>query len=284
MKRAATNQSAYTSDKPLYDVHCHIIDDDPTNYALVGQLQTQRLCLMGTRPSDWQKVSTMACNYPDKIRPAFGLHPWFAERDALPPLSSTSSSSSSPKAATETDNDPWWLASLRSFLTTFPHAIVGEIGLDKVAKDPETGLRYDTTLQLKAFDVQFELAAELNRPISLHCVQHQGSADTVKRLLRLEKQLIRKQRTVSTDDNASATTCFYFSISAVVNQHLVKKPHNDRLLLESDIHRVDQVDLLMDEVCLLVKELTDQPSIEAVKTNAWQNAITFFNESFLHDT
>ncbi|KAI8057250.1 hypothetical protein BDF22DRAFT_670385 [Syncephalis plumigaleata] len=109
----------------LYDVHCHIIDDDPSQYPLISQLKTQRLCLMGTCPSDWPSVRDMAKQYPEKIQPAFGFHPWFAERDATPPPTTTTNKASS---SSSSEHDIWWLPLLRNYLTEHPNAIVGEIG------------------------------------------------------------------------------------------------------------------------------------------------------------
>jgi TatD DNase family protein len=181
--------------------------------------------------------------------------------------------------------------------------------LDKVARDRETGQRYDQARQHETFAAQFDLAAELVRPVSVHCVQqhgalvdylleraknatcwppyimlhsYTGSADTVKRLLRLEKQLARSAS--PTNDHLCRTPRFYFSISAVINERCRKKTElwlrevpMDRLLLESDIHEVEQVDSLMDQVCSLVGEYSSTSlSIDQIKMQTWQNAQTFF--------
>ena len=54
-----------------------------------------------------------------------------------------------------------------------PDCIVGEIGLDKKWKPPETRENhYDE--QKRVFRLQMELAARLNRPVSLHCVACYG--------------------------------------------------------------------------------------------------------------
>ncbi|RKP26420.1 TatD family [Syncephalis pseudoplumigaleata] len=286
----------------LYDAHCHIVDDAPEQYPLVDELQTRRLCLMGTRPRDWPAVRRLAQQYPHKIQPAFGLHPWYAEQDASPPA---------PRSG---ESGLWWLPMLRAYLADCPEAIVGEIGLDKVARDKETGERYDQTRQQEAFAAQFELAAELARPVSIHCVQHQGalvdyllerarhatrwpthimlhsytgSADTVKRLLRLETQLARASPQHAAEDRVCRVPRFYFSISAVINGRCRRKTQlwlrevpMERLLLESDIHEVGQVDALMEQVCQLVSELASTSlTIEQVKARTWQNAQTFFGPS-----
>lgn len=48
-----------------------------------------------------------------------------------------------------------------------PHAIVGEIGLDKL-KGPSK------QAQQQAFIAQLELASRYNRPVSVHCVRQYG--------------------------------------------------------------------------------------------------------------
>lgn len=75
---------------------------------------------MSTCPNDWPAVRDMANQYSEKIQPAFGLHPWFAERDATTTAADPLSSSS--------EHGLWWLPLLRNYLTECPNAIVGEIG------------------------------------------------------------------------------------------------------------------------------------------------------------
>ncbi|CAM9793994.1 unnamed protein product [Ectocarpus sp. 4 AP-2014] len=66
-----------------------------------------------------------------------------------------------------------WLRDLTALLEQHPHALVGEIGLDKVARTPDTR-RVEWDDQLGVFQTQMELAARMSRPVSVHCVKAHG--------------------------------------------------------------------------------------------------------------
>ena len=66
-----------------------------------------------------------------------------------------------------------WLQQLRQLLHEYPTAIVGEIGLDKAATTPDTG-KCEFEAQLQCFRMQLELAAEMNRAVSVHSVRCHG--------------------------------------------------------------------------------------------------------------
>lgn len=91
------------------------------------------------RPAEWSRFPE---DIPAPITPAFGIHPWYAGEC--------------------TDETP---ALLRDTLLRHPAACVGEIGLD--------GCR-DETHQPDALTIQLEAAAELRRPVILHCVRAWG--------------------------------------------------------------------------------------------------------------
>ena len=88
----------------------------------------------GTSEADWPEVARLADKFPDFIRPAFGLHPW--------KINSRSSG---------------WLATLKSYLIRFPHAMLGECGLDRWMKSPNLADQH------QVFRDQMNLALSLNR-------------------------------------------------------------------------------------------------------------------------
>lgn len=92
-----------------------------------------------TRPGDWAAVAAICASRPE-VRPAFGVHPWYAGEAA---------------------GD--WLAGLEALLRG--PACVGEIGLDGVRKAPG---------QEEVFAAQLELARRLGRPAIIHCVRMWG--------------------------------------------------------------------------------------------------------------
>lgn len=59
---------------PLYDAHCHPTDTFKT-VDEIPNLRVAGLCIMATRETDQDLVSTTAARYMDKIIPCFGFHP-----------------------------------------------------------------------------------------------------------------------------------------------------------------------------------------------------------------
>ncbi|XP_058195507.1 uncharacterized protein LOC131311894 isoform X1 [Rhododendron vialii] len=135
----------------LFDSHCHL--QDPRIYAKVPQLITTALetgvvhfAVNGISEKDWHLVKQMSNHYPSVV-PCFGLHPWFVP-----------------------ERTPNWFATLKAFFESTPSAAVGEIGLDKGSY----GKEIDFQDQIEVFRKQLELAKELKRPASIHCVRAFG--------------------------------------------------------------------------------------------------------------
>lgn len=97
----------------------------------------------GTCEADWGRVRDLTAGDP-RLLPGYGLHPWFVDQA-----------------------EPGWQARLQHLLESGA-AGVGEIGLDHW----KTGL--DRSRQEEAFLWQFELAARLGLPASVHCLRAFG--------------------------------------------------------------------------------------------------------------
>ncbi len=134
---------------PLTDAHCHLQEAElaeilPSWWAQAKTLDIQRWLVNGLHEGDWETVATLAQTHSGVI-PSYGLHPWYVK-----------------------DRSEAWLATLRELLTGSDLVGVGEIGLDKWVKD------HDFPDQLRVFRPQLALAAELNLPASIHCIQAWG--------------------------------------------------------------------------------------------------------------
>lgn len=131
--------------------------------------------IMSTQPLDYTKVDSIVAGMRDKgysAVPCYGIHPWFLY-DVL---------------SSDDEEEVDWLDELKQRLIDHPDAIVGEIGLDgnrwiEVEQSDQTEesiwkrervLACPMELQRKAFEDQLLLAAELQRPVSIHVVSAWG--------------------------------------------------------------------------------------------------------------
>jgi TatD DNase family protein len=135
----------YHGTMPLFDAHCHLqasafAADREGVFARARQAGVEAFVVCSTEPGDWDDVEALARTQPGVI-PAFGVHPWYL------PEGQTSSN---------------WLGPLEERLQAWPHAWVGEIGLDRTAGP-------DLVLQEAAFEPQLALAGRLGRVCTLHC-------------------------------------------------------------------------------------------------------------------
>lgn len=150
----------------LHDAHNHLQDEALAPHLariasawpdLAGR--AGRMVVNGTHPSDWPRVAELAAAHLF-VSPAYGIHPWDT-------------------GAPRPDD---WLGDLRARLLADPRASVGEIGLDRWILDharPDdprlAGLRRaPMDEQVAVFLPQLALAAELDRPAIIHCLQAFG--------------------------------------------------------------------------------------------------------------
>jgi TatD DNase family protein len=147
----------------LYDAHQHFHFDQLTPHraavaADLASIGLKTAVVNGTNEEEWPVVAGLANGY-TWILPSYGVHPW-----------------DSGNRSTQ------WLAMLRQQLLADPRAGIGEVGLDRwnvdgvKSDDPRiAGIRVASIdEQREVFAAQLSLAAELNRPVSIHCVQAWG--------------------------------------------------------------------------------------------------------------
>ena len=143
----------------LFDAHNHLHD---RRFGLVPEALVRECARVGvvasvvngTSPRDWDRVIQLAAQHPI-VAPSLGVHPWYIEN--LP-----------------TD----WFEQLSSLIQT-NRSGVGEVGIDGWKKE------FDPVMQEDIFIRQLILAAECERPISIHGLRRWG------RLLELLKKYPR---------------------------------------------------------------------------------------------
>jgi TatD DNase family protein len=126
----------------LFDSHNHL-QRFVRPAEVVGEMRAAGVagCVVnGTAEEDWQAVADLAAEFPDFVRPAYGLHPWQAHR-----------------------RSGKWLAQLEKRLVAT--ASVGEIGLDGWIARPAL------EVQREVFLPQLALARERRLPVTLHALK-----------------------------------------------------------------------------------------------------------------
>ncbi|KAK2961449.1 putative hydrolase TatD [Blattamonas nauphoetae] len=155
----------------IVDTHCHLCDC-LTVHPLLENSREHNVNIIisnATNPCDWEENLTFCeevhIQYhnlpPDQPLhpslpfpiPFLGLHPWMIKHQPTT-----------------------WLDDLRTLLLQYPMCGVGEIGLDKIKIASQKFPDYPTfPMQTAAFRQQIDLAFELNRPCSVHCVRSVGN-------------------------------------------------------------------------------------------------------------
>ncbi len=151
-----------------YDAHNHLQDGSLAPHLdqigrQVDALGLAGAVVNGTCEDDWSAVATLAHRFP-WVRPSYGLHPWDAGN-----RSST------------------WTTHLRECLMRDPAAAVGEIGIDRWMIDRAraddarlAGLRRASLEeQTEVFRAQLDLACELRRAVTIHCLQAWGTLEAL---------------------------------------------------------------------------------------------------------
>ncbi|KAI8377963.1 TatD family [Radiomyces spectabilis] len=292
----------------LCDAHCHP-HDDRQHLQDIAHVKTGHMTIMGVRQDDWDVVQQVAerCNskdQPTKCVPAFGLHPWFVYRVMAKDETDKEAHYETVLSATKPEEkvdmmkaleEPFafdkWYSNLRDRLIKNPRAIIGEVGLDRAARllpggaiewhgVKPTTVQCTIEHQLAILSTQLELARELNRSVSIHCVQGQGH------LLTLLQRLGDKKRPVRIDLHSyggSAATIaqfmqlkgyeVYVSFSTAINGRLpqkkmtdlIKAVPKDRLLLESDLNKPEGLDDSMTAIARLVSKVHEWTLEETVQ-------------------
>lgn len=273
----------------IFDSHCHYhLDGGSFDFFGGSQPNKNSVCLLGTAEGDWDNLTKLAASLRDdktgtwdKVHEGFGVHPWNAHRVS-----------------------DKWLEHLEELLVANPRAIVGEIGLDKVSKTPETG-KCEKEIQEKVFMAQWDLACRLGRPVSVHCVKAHGF---LSELCRKSNPAPRVKQTGPLAPHPPAVglhsysgsadiaaqlvglratgTLYYFGFSHVINARTpqlwdrlkgcLKVIPKNRVLLESDLENPETKDEHLIAMLELLSKEWDV-SIEEAARQTYENAQRFFS-------
>lgn len=272
----AATVSLAVSPASLIDAHCHLQLDMPSACKhLMAPSSGEdssfpRVALMATQPADWAALGQLEREFPERIAATSrGVHPWFAHRVV---------------------DQQGWIDALRASVeaSAHPTVIIGEIGVDKSWKPRDTG-EPTTDAQEAVFAMQFDLATELQLPVSVHVVRRQGFfLDFVRsRAPRLPPAIFMHSFGGSAECagrllRTSFGSRVFFGFSAAVNlrsprraRQVIPAVPEDRLLLESDLESAGKVgdDLLKMLEFMAAARGTDVTRLASVTS---ENAKRFY--------
>jgi Tat protein secretion system quality control protein TatD with DNase activity len=284
----------------VYDAHCHPTDT-MSSIETIREMKTRVLTVMATRGEDQDLVISAADKHsvkspdPEKwakeecIVPCFGWHPWFSHQmyidededgqqktgmltgdaklkhyqSVLQPSRDNPSEEDRQTFLSLPDPTPFsvFLAQTRQYLERYPYALIGEIGLDRSFRIPEswtfnpdlwarrnhtltpggregrrlTPFRCSPSHQKAICKKQLQLAAELNRSVSVHGVQAHGLVFEVLSDLWKGHELAvlskRERKKRGQDHPAAFENDMSMSDSAQTDQKT--KPYPPRICLHS---------------------------------------------------
>ncbi|KAI8957219.1 Cut9-interacting protein scn1 [Daldinia sp. FL1419] len=300
-------------DVGVFDAHCHPTDT-MTSIASIQDMKARALTVMSTRAQDQDLVADMASKRGIKdesftsssteghMIPCFGWHPWFSyqfynDLSANPTYDGTASGkishydavltpSPSSKGVSFSEGLPEprplseFLRETKSRLEQYPLALVGEVGLDKAFRLPQswtsaheaqrdTGLtpggregrtlspfRVQIAHQASILQAQLRLAGEMGRAVSVHGVQAHGVVyDTIAELWKGHEKPVTSRRerrriaegaedfSSSSEDEDEDYTAFMNTRKGInVNSgHGKPKPYPPRICMHSFSGPVDVV-------------------------------------------
>ncbi|KAJ2741971.1 Cut9-interacting protein scn1 [Coemansia sp. BCRC 34301] len=253
----------------MFDVHCHIHETAEG----LADLGDTTYCVQATCYTDWEKVAQLKETHGDRVVAAFGLHPWFVEKVESGEIPET------------------WRDELRLLVRKYG-GIVGECGLDKVARNPVSGRLYPFEPQIALLKAQLAIAHDLGVPVSVHCVRAFGAlADVLREAERagsLPPRIMLHSYSGSPEMlqqlfmRGELGTRIYASYSQVVNgrnlqrtRQCIQATPQNRVLVESDLHEVGKTALALDQAVEMVAVARGWQLQEARRKLA-ENALTFF--------
>jgi Tat protein secretion system quality control protein TatD with DNase activity len=173
-----------------------IMSTQPRDFPVVEQLR-DAMHLISTQQTIADEKKQAHTQYEQIIVPCYGVHPWFlaqANKDFSTIVISDQ--------GLESDIPPAWLPYLREKLQSDPHSHLGEIGLDgaRYEIDPVTQQKVLVSSmedQIRAFEAQMHLAADLKKSVSIHAVQCWGAfMDSLRRIKSTRMKLRKEKRSL----------------------------------------------------------------------------------------
>ena len=272
-----------------FDCHNHV-HMGPT--PVVSELPLRGMAIMSTQPPDYSVVSALAATTTrttnSVVVPAFGVHPWWMHELSDDDWERT-------KGDVEGEPPfvlPRWGWDLYQAVRDCPQAAVGETGLDGFHFDPTTHeLTCSMETQVAAFRIHLDIAAKLDRPVSVHCVRSFGPLLETLSSSKRAKTLPRKVyfhafggKVGTVDQLVSICEETYFGFAPVVNfrspktADVIRKIGIQRLVLETDHEDAKLVPESMESGICFLSEALDLDRTTVIERTT-ENAMRLYNLS-----
>ncbi|KAG7370219.1 TatD-related deoxyribonuclease [Nitzschia inconspicua] len=199
----------------LIDTHCHAqlyrdrdmtydlsSDEFSITCTLEKKIRLQSLAC-AVEPSDFD-VTLQYASSSSSILPALGVHPWYV--DAIDVSDNNNNNNS--------NNN--WIDQLHERLINHPAALVGEIGLCKIARWVRSypdGKAAAMQKQKHVLKQQMKLAAQLQRPVSVHCVDAHGL------FVSTIQELVVEAAEAAASSSSSQTTDLSMALPPAIGMH-----------------------------------------------------------------
>lgn len=276
---------------PFFDAHNHVhlgsaIVNTPSSVDTSTFSNLKGMAVMSTHPRDFSGVSReinfLNKKYPDAtFVPCYGAHPWFLDETTI---ISTSATKAEPDS---------WVDTLVCLLKENPKAAVGEIGLDnhRYVPNKPNELVSSMETQVSVFEMQMRIAAEYDRPVSVHAVKAwKPLYDSLLKLKR-EKCLPRRIYFHAFGGKAgvvdqilallSPETDVFFGFAPCVNLRspktadVVRRIGIERIVLETDREDASYV---WEEVVVGAEFISDalKITVDKVVKICWENSCKLY--------
>ncbi|PVV02466.1 hypothetical protein BB560_003079 [Smittium megazygosporum] len=282
----------------MNDSHCHFQNCVESLHTTLARGGKEKYIVLGTNYHDWTSVAALAREYPNRVIPGFGIHPWFVNLVIAGEKFYNSKENEAEKVSDHSLDHkmipPTWLNTLHEYLDEFPTAVVGEFGLDKLAIDKETKQKYNFEKQVELFKTMYSTAITRKRAMSIHCVKaHQQIFDLLQEFdskalskeapfiepysqtvkgLALHSYSGSKEVLARILKLPTLKDKVYVGLSAFVNLRSLKKTQlvlptipGDKLLLESDLNDSEEAIESMQAILSYVSEVLDIPQNQVVE-------------------